>query len=123
MRLKNKRIYVADDDEHVRDAIATILEEEGAEVIQNEDGQQVFTSVTFGKPDCVIMDLYMPKSDGFESIEAMKDLLGIECPILVLTGHATEENIVRAKSLGANECLSKPLKADQLIDTVVKLVI
>lgn len=122
MRLKNKRIYVADDDEHVRDAIATILEEEGAEVIQNTDGEQVFTSVTFGQPDCIIMDLYMPKSDGFESIEAMKDILSVNCPILVLTGHATDENLIRAKSAGADECLAKPLKADQLINMVVKLI-
>lgn len=122
MRLKDKRIYVADDDEHVRDAISTILEEEGAEVIQSADGEQVFTSVTFGKPDCIIMDLYMPKSDGFKSIEAMKELLAIDCPILVLTGHATEENIARAKTLGADECLSKPLRADELIDMVLKLI-
>ena len=52
----------------------------------------------------------------------MKDFLSISCPILVLTGHATEENIVRARELGATECMAKPLKADYFIDTVARLI-
>ena len=122
MRLDGKRIYVADDDENVLDAITTILEEEGAKVIGGNDGQKIFTSVTFGNPDCIITDLYMPNSNGFNAIGAMKDFLSISCPILVLTGHATEENIARARELGATECMAKPLKADYFIDTVARLI-
>lgn len=122
MRLKGKRIYIAEDDTIVREAVATILEEEGATVIQSEDGEKIFTSVTFGKPDCIIMDLYMPISDGFASIEAITSLLPIDCPILVLTGHATSENISRAKQLGAAQCLAKPVKAGELIETVSSLM-
>lgn len=122
MRLKDKRIYIADDDENVREAVATVLEDEGAHVIQSGDGEKAFTAVTFGKPDCIIMDLYMPGSNGFESIEAMTDLLALNCPILVLTGHATEENISRAKAMGATACMAKPLKADELIDKVIQLI-
>jgi two-component system nitrogen regulation response regulator NtrX len=122
MRLKGKRIYIADDDEEVREALTIILEDEGAKVIGGIDGSKIFTSVFFGNPDCIIMDLYMPHSDGFDAIEAMKDFLSVDCPILVLTGHATEENIARALELGAAECIRKPLKADELIDTVVRLI-
>jgi two-component system aerobic respiration control protein ArcA len=122
MRLKGKRIYIADDDENVREALTIILEEEGAKVIGGIDGSKIFTSVSFGNPDCIIMDLYMPNSDGFDAIEAMKDFLSLDCPILVLTGYATEENIARAIELGATECIKKPLKADELIDTVVRLI-
>ena len=122
MRLDGKRIYVADDDENVLDAITTILEDEGAKVIGGTDGQKIFTSVTFGTPDCIITDLYMPNSNGFDVIKAMKDFLSVSCPILVVTGHATEENIARAKRLGATACMAKPLKVDQLIDTVAGLI-
>ena len=122
MRLKGKRIYIADDDEEVLEALTIILEDEGAKVIGRIDGSKIFTSVSFGNPDCIIMDLYMPHSDGFDAIEAMKDFLSVDCPILVLTGHATEENIARALELGAAECIRKPLKADELIDTVVRLI-
>jgi len=122
MRLKGKRIYVADDDENVLEAVTTILEDEGAKVIGRVDGKKIFTSVSFGKPDCIVMDLYMPNSNGFDAIEAMKDFLSISCPILVVTGHATEENIARAKELGATECIAKSLKVDQFIDTVVGLI-
>ena len=118
MRLRNKRIYVADDDENVLDAVATILEDEGAEVIGGSDGKRIFTSVSLGDPDCIIMDLYMPNADGFVTIEAVKAFLPVNCPIIVLTGHATEENISRAKALGAAACMAKPLKADELIDTI-----
>ena len=122
MRLKGKRIYIADDDENVYEALTTILEDEGAKVIGGIDGRKIFTAVSFGKPDCIIMDLYMPHTDGFDAIGAIKDVLPVDCPILVLTGHATQENIARSLELGATECLAKPLKADELIDTVVRLI-
>ena len=122
MLLSNRRIYVADDDESVRDAIATILEDEGATVIQGNDGERLFASVAFGKPDLIITDLYMPNSDGFESIQAIKELLDEDCPILVITGHPTEDNITRAEELGATECIAKPLKVDKLLDTVLRLI-
>lgn len=122
MLLNKKRIYIADDDESVRDAIATILEEEGAIVIQGGDGDRLFTAVALGKPDLIITDLYMPNSDGFDSIHAIKEDLMEDCPILVVTGHATEENFNRAEALGVTEFIAKPLKADKLVDTVVKLI-
>ena len=122
MQLEGKRIYIADDDKNVLEVITVMLECEGAKVIGGTDGQKIFTSVTFGNPDCIITDLYMPHSDGFCAIEAIKDFLSIPCPILVLTGHATEENIARAYDLGATECLSKPVDKDKLIDTIARLI-
>jgi len=122
MKLNGRKIYVADDDDEVREALVTILEDEGATVIGGSDGKKIFTSVSFGNPDCILTDLYMPNSDGFDAIGAMKDFLSISCPILVVTGYPTEENIDRAMALGATECIAKPLKADVLIDTVARLI-
>ena len=122
MKLEGKRIYVADDDEDVREAVTTILEDEGAIVIGGADGKDIFTSISFGKPDCIVMDLYMPNSDGFDAIEAINDFLSVDCPILVLTGHATEENVERAMELGATECMAKPVKVDQFIGTIERII-
>ncbi len=122
MLLNEKRIYIADDNEDVRDAIAMTLEDEGATVIKGIDGERLFAAVAFGKPDLIITDLYMPNSDGFESIQCIKEDLLEDCPILVVTGHATQDNITRAEGLGAAECISKPLKADTLIDAVIRLI-
>jgi DNA-binding NtrC family response regulator len=122
MLLKEKRIYVADDDENVCEAIATILEDEGATVIKGKNGDRLFAAVAFGKPDLIITDLYMPESDGFDAIDHIKTYLEETCPILVITGHATEENIERAEKLGVTECLAKPLKADHLVDAVLQLI-
>lgn len=122
MLLNKKRIYIADDDADVCDAMATILEEEGATVIKGIDGERLFNAVALGKPDLIITDLYMPNTDGFEAIHAIKEDLREECPILVVTGHATYENVMLAEHVGAAECIAKPLKADKLISTVVKLI-
>jgi CheY-like chemotaxis protein len=122
MRLKGKRIYIADDDENVLEAMTMVLEEEGAQVIGLPDGKKVFTSVSFGNPDCIVMDLYMPNSDGFDAIAGIKEFLSTSCPILVVTGHATKENIARAMELGASGCIAKPLEADELVDSVARLV-
>ena len=122
MRLKGKRIYIADDEENVLYVITAMLEREGAKVVAGINGRKMFTAVSFGEPDCIITDLYMPLTDGFDAIGAIKEVLPVDCPILVLTGHATQENIARALELGATECLAKPLKADELIDAVVRLI-
>ena len=122
MRLKGKRIYIADDDENVLYVITAMLEREGAKVVAGINGSKMFTAVSFGDPDCIITDLYMPLADGFDAIGAIKEVLPIDCPILVLTGYPSEENIARALELGATECLAKPLKPDELIDTVVRLI-
>ncbi len=122
MLLNEKRIYIADDDEDVRDAIAITLEDEGATVIKGPDGERLFASVTFGKPDLIITDLYMPESDGFDAIQDIKEFLEEKCPILVVTGYASKENISLAEQLGATECIAKPLKADKLLETVVRLI-
>jgi DNA-binding response OmpR family regulator len=122
MRLEGKKIYVADDDENVRDAITMILEEEGADVIGLPDGKKIFTMVSLKNPDCILMDLYTPNSDGFDAIGGIKEFFSDSCPILVVTGHPTDENIARAKDLGATECISKPLEADDLVEVVARLV-
>ena len=122
MQLQGKKIYVADDDEMVLEAITAILKSEGATVIGGTDGKKIFTSVSFGDPDCIITDLFMPNADGFDAIGALKDFLSISCPILVLTGYASEENISRAIGLGATECMAKPVTAEKLINTVVRLI-
>ena len=122
MLLNDKRIYIADDDKNVCEAIADILEDEGATVIKGPDGNRLFTAVAFGKPDLIITDLYMPEYDGFKTIKAIRGDLEEECPILVVTGHATQENLSKAKRLGASGCIAKPLNADELIDTVVYLL-
>jgi CheY-like chemotaxis protein len=122
MRLKGKRIYIADDDENVLYVVTAMLEREGAKVVAGINGRKMFTAVSFGDPDCIISDLYMPLTDGFDTIEAIKDFLPVDCPILVLTGYPTEENIARALESGATECLAKPVKPEELIDTVVRLI-
>ena len=122
MRLKGKRIYIADDDENVLYVVTAMLEREGAKVVAGINGRKMFTAVSFGDPDCIITDLYMPLADGFDAIGTIKEVLPIDCPILVLTGYPSEENIARALESGATECLAKPLKPDELIDTVVRLI-
>ncbi len=124
MRLKGKKIYIADDDLNVLEIVTKILEKEGATVIQGTDGKKIFTSVSvsFNKPDCIILDLFMPNANGFEAIDAMKDFLLLDCPIIVLTGYATDENISRVSELGVSTFLTKPVNSNELISTVVKLV-
>lgn len=121
MRLDGKRILVAEDEERLIRLLVQILEAEGAEVLHADNGEDAFSAATTGKPDLVIMDLYMPTLDGFGAIESLRMVM-MNRPILVLSGYSTDENRRRAEAAGASACLDKPFHRNDLLRVVCELL-
>ena len=103
------RILVVDDSPDVRLALATILEDAGHDVVEAEDGDQVFDLAIGESPDLVLLDVMMPRVNGFDALATLKaDTRISPIPVIMVTAKGRPEDMAMARSLGAVEYITKP---------------
>jgi DNA-binding response OmpR family regulator len=103
------RILVVDDSPDVRLALATILEDAGHDVIEAEDGDQVFDLAVAESPNLVLLDVMMPRVNGFDALATLKaDTRTSPIPVIMVTAKGRPEDMAMARSLGAVEYITKP---------------
>lgn len=103
-----KFILVAEDDKFYANIYQVKLAKEGYEVRVAEDGEQTLSEMKKRKPDLLLLDLIMPVKDGFEVLREMKaDSILKDIKVLVLSNLGQEEDIKKAKDLGADDYLVK----------------
>ena len=101
-----QRILVADDDEAVCDTIEDALHLAGYLTMRARDGQMALDRVRNDRPDLVILDVNMPKVDGFEVLRKMRSL-SITTPAILLTARHEREDTVTGLKLGADDYVKK----------------
>jgi CheY-like chemotaxis protein len=112
----SKKVLVVDDDPDARETVRFVLEAEGYEVLEAEDGQMGVEMVRSLKPDLVIMDMMMPRKDGFVAcMELKKDPCLSKTPIIMLSGiedHVRGETASRNVQSGllADVYIAKPIE-------------
>jgi DNA-binding response OmpR family regulator len=117
------RILLVDDSADIRHLLSTILRDEGHDVAVASDGVQAIEAIKNGAPDLMILDIMMPRMDGYGVLKEMRDGgLKDDVKILVLTAKAAEADWVRGYKLGADDYLTKPFGADELVDAVNTLL-
>jgi DNA-binding response OmpR family regulator len=103
------RILVVDDSPDVRLALATILEDAGYDVVEAEDGDQVFDLAVKESPNLVLLDVMMPRVNGFDALATLKaDTRTSPIPVIMVTAKGRPEDMAMARSLGAVEYITKP---------------
>ena len=103
------RILVVDDSEDVRLALITLLEDVGHDVLEAEDGSEVIAMVLSGSPELVILDVAMPRVDGFEALKRLKaDAATSDVPVIMVTAKGRPEDLAMARNLGARDYINKP---------------
>ncbi|MDP6822424.1 MAG: response regulator [Dehalococcoidia bacterium] len=103
------RILVVDDSEDVRLALMTLLEDIGHNVYEAEDGSEVTAMVLSGSPDLVLLDVAMPRMDGFEALKRLKaDDATSDVPVIMVTAKGRPEDLAMARNLGARDYINKP---------------
>lgn len=113
---KGQRILLVEDEEDIRAALATLLADEGYEVLAAPDGFDGLAALDGIEPDVIILDWSMPVIDGGRFIRALRDEWQLTTPVLVITaGRASREE---ALSAGADDFLAKPFDLDELLDRV-----
>ncbi len=124
--LKNKRVMVVDDEAGIREAISTILGQQGAKVCAYETGDAALAALkdatSSGNPFAVVLsDVRMPDRNGYEIFRAAKDA-DPDVPVILMTGFGYDphHSIVRSSQEGLHCFLFKPFQAQQLIEEVHK---
>ncbi len=105
-----------DDEPSIRKFLRASLKQEGYDVIEAADGEEALQLMEQTLPDLVILDLVMPKLDGFEVCRQIREWSLV--PIIVLSGRLEEAHKVRSLRLGADDYLTKPFGIDEMIARV-----
>ena len=111
------RILVADDDEGIRETIATILEDEGYLVDQAETGKEAIEKSNKRVYNVALIDIRLPDMEGTELLSAMKDTMPKMIKIII-TGYPAMQNAIDAVNKGADAYILKPVKVDNLLITI-----
>jgi DNA-binding response OmpR family regulator len=106
IRIMAKTVLVVDDNERLRTLVKSYLTQEGYRVVTAADGREALFVARQEKPDLVILDIMMPKMDGYEFIRAHRKEK--ETPIIMLTAKLEESDTVLGLELGADDYISKP---------------
>jgi putative two-component system response regulator len=110
------RVLVAEDDRYVSQFLQQLLEGEGYEVTRAQDGRQALDLARAQAPDLVLSDLDMPHLNGYELCQRLKAEPSTRLiPILIITGHDEQSARLRAWDLGADDFLTKPFQAIEVL--------
>ncbi len=113
-------ILCVDDHTVSRELLVSILQESGFQVVSAENGLEGVEQAKRWQPDLILMDLRMPRMDGFEAISILRATPATEdTPIIVVSAWASAKHRQRSKKAGADEHLSKPINY-RLLMTVIR---
>lgn len=114
-----EKILIADDEQTAVDILKSILEDKDYAVITAYDGEEAVKAVREQKPDLVILDVMMPKMNGYEVCEKIKkDPSTKDIPVIMLTAKDMGEDIEMALSKDANWYITKPYDAKYLLGKI-----
>ena len=116
---KKKRVLVADDDRMLRMLVRMLLEKDGYDVLEAQDGRAAIEAVRVHEPDLLIADLIMPDLDGYEAVASLRsEHTGRDLPVILLTA---EPRAIAEKTvlfLGADDYVTKPFDSEALLSRV-----
>nr|VFJ53975.1 MAG: DNA-binding transcriptional response regulator, NtrC family, contains REC, AAA-type ATPase, and a Fis-type DNA-binding domains [Candidatus Kentron sp. FM]VFJ54525.1 MAG: DNA-binding transcriptional response regulator, NtrC family, contains REC, AAA-type ATPase, and a Fis-type DNA-binding domains [Candidatus Kentron sp. FM]VFK05940.1 MAG: DNA-binding transcriptional response regulator, NtrC family, contains REC, AAA-type ATPase, and a Fis-type DNA-binding domains [Candidatus Kentron sp. FM len=107
-------ILIVDDEPDIRNLLKEILEDEGYEISVAENGEGARQARRTRKPDLIMLDIWMPDTDGITLLKEWSEGSGINTPVIMMSGHGTVETAVEATRLGAYDYIEKPLSMAKL---------
>ena len=117
------RILLVDDEPSIVKVVQKRLEVEGFDVLVAIDGQEALTKAQTEHPDLIILDLMLPKLNGYEVCRLLKfDQKFQHIPIILFTAKAQQQDEVLGKECGADSYLRKPFQAQELLERIRTLV-
>ncbi|HET7403899.1 MAG TPA: response regulator, partial [Usitatibacter sp.] len=115
----NPLVMVVDDSLTVRKITSRMLAREGFEVATAKDGVDALQQLQDIRPDCILLDVEMPRMDGFEFARNVRADEGTKSiPIVMITSRTADKHRNRALELGVNEYMGKPYQEDQLLELI-----
>lgn len=122
----NKKILIVDDEPHIRlllEQTLEDLEDEGVELLTADNGEQALDTIKTEKPDLVFLDVMMPKMNGFDVCNAVKNELSIkDVYIIMLTAKGQEFDKLKGKEVGADLYMTKPFDPDEVVKKSMQIL-
>lgn len=119
---KKKILFIEDEPQQIM-MVKMRLEANGYEVISATDGEDGLKKAYEEKPDLILLDLIMPKLDGFTVCERLKkDPETMAIPIIVITAMDDKDVLERCRALGANDLIGKPFESSDLMSMIRSLI-
>jgi DNA-binding response OmpR family regulator len=112
-------ILVADDEDDIRELVVYRLGRAGYAVVEARDGEEAVRQATEHIPDLAVLDVMMPKLDGYEVTRRLRETDATKAiPVILLTARAQEADVSRGFEVGADDYLKKPFSPDELVSRV-----
>ena len=122
-KMERKKILVVDDDKKSRYLVSFLLEKEGFKVIMATNGLEGIEAARKQQVDLIIMDIKMPKMDGYETTRRIRRLKKYKSiPIIALTSYAITEDKEKVIKAGCTEYMSKPIIPETFISEIKKFL-
>ncbi len=118
MATEGRTVLVVDDNEDLRTMVAFVLEVAGYGVRLAADGLEALEELGAGPPDLILLDMRMPRMDGWEFGRRVRAMNGHQIPVVVMT--AAEHAEKRAKEIDADDFVAKPFDVDNLLHVVAR---
>lgn len=113
---KRKKILLVDDANTARLMVKMILRQSGFDIVTANDGVEAVEQVEKEQPDLVLMDVIMPRMNGFEAVKEIRAMNGFQdVPIIMVTTRGEEENVRRGFEYGCSDYLTKPINNVELL--------
>jgi len=117
------KVLVVDDEVYILHILDFSLGAEGFDVITAADGEQALARARSERPDLIVMDIMMPRLDGYETCRRLKsDPTTKQIPVLLLTARGREEDRRRGMEAGADDYMTKPFSPNKLIARVTEML-
>lgn len=118
-----RKILLVEDNPQNRYLVTFLLEKNGYDVVVAEDGEEAISAVAEHVPDLILMDVQLPKLDGYEATRRIKsDQRFASIPLVALTAHSMKGDRGKAMAAGCDDYVTKPVDADQLIGRIKDLL-
>ncbi len=120
--LEGKNVFIVEDDNFLRALLKEKFQTEKAEVVHVTNGEELLSTIETIKPDIILLDIVLPRMDGYEILDAVKNNESIrDVPVIMLSNLGQERDIEKGKEKGAEKFLVKALfSLDQIVSEVKK---
>lgn len=117
-----KRVLVVDDDEGILDSLEVALGARGYDVLLAHDGNEGLARVERDSPDLVILDIVMPRRNGFNVLERLNLMSTLNPRVIMVSGNEDPRHRVFAESRGVDAFIRKPFDIEEVLDIVDSLL-
>jgi DNA-binding NtrC family response regulator len=120
--MTTKNVLIVDDEGGIRELLSEILFDEGYGVYLAENATQARTMLEQHSPDIVLLDIWMPDTDGLTLLKEWVAQGKLTMPVIMMSGHGTIETALEATRIGAADFLEKPIALKKLLTTVAQVL-